>query len=70
MNVNVSGKCQLQPHQPGQHQRDQPDRQRGRRILDGDDLGVLGEDVGRPPTLGMVKFDIRDLGGRWQSRSG
>ena len=34
------------------------------RILDGDDLGVLREDVLRPPALRMVELDFRDFGGR------
>jgi hypothetical protein len=39
--VEGAGKAELQPHQPGQHQRHQADRDRGAGILDGDDLGVL-----------------------------
>ena len=43
--------AELQPHQPGQHQRDEADRKRRDRVLDRDDLGVLAEDVFRPPAL-------------------
>ena len=56
--------AELQPHQPGQHERDETDRKRGDRILDRDHLGVLAEYVSRPPAVGMVEFDVLDLGRR------
>ena len=62
--VEDAGEAELQPHQPGEHQRHQADGDRGPGILDGDDLGVLGEDVGRPPALRVIKLDVRDLGRR------
>ena len=56
-----AGEAELQPHQPGQHQRHQADADRGAAILDGDDLGVLREDVFRPPAMRMVEFDFLEL---------
>ena len=62
--VEEAGKAELQPDQPGEHQRDQADADRGAGILQRDDLGVLREDVGRPPALRVVELDLRNLGRR------
>ena len=59
-----AGKTQLHADQPGQHQRHRADGQRRPRILHGDDLGILGEDIFRPPAMRVVKFHLLDFGGR------
>ena len=59
-----AGKSQLQPHQPRQHQRDQPDGHRRDRVLDGDDFGVLRKDVLRPPAFRMIELDLPHFGRR------
>ncbi len=64
--IECAGEAELQPHQPGQHERHEADRDGGAGILDGDDLGVLREDVGRPPTVRMIQIDVRDFRGRYR----
>ncbi len=53
--------AELEADEPGQDQRHQADRGRGQRILDGDDFGVLREDVFRDPAMGMIKLDLFHL---------
>ncbi len=65
--IERAGKAELQAHQPGQHQRHHADRDGGSRILDGDDLGILGEDVFRPPAVRMVEVHLRHFG--WRNRA-
>ncbi len=61
MKAKRSGKPELQPHQPGQHQRHQADPDRGDRVLDGDDLGVLAPDVLADEGLRVVELDLCDF---------
>jgi hypothetical protein len=46
---------ELQPHHDRQYQGDQPDRDRGDRVLDGDDLVVLAPDVLRDESLRVMQ---------------
>ncbi len=55
---------QLQPHDPRQHQGHQPHRDRGDRVLDGDDFGVLAPDVLPDESFRMVELRLLDFG-RW-----
>ncbi len=59
-----AGPCQLKPDEPRQHQSNKSNRQRSDRVLDGDGLGVLREDVFRYPAMRMVKVYIWDFGRR------
>ncbi|MGY4336676.1 hypothetical protein ACVWW3_001582 [Bradyrhizobium sp. LM2.9] len=59
-----AGKSQLQSHQPRQHQGHETDGRGCKRVLDGDDLGVLRKDVLRPPAFRMVELDFRHFGRR------
>ena len=65
--VEGAGEAELQAHQPRQDQRDEADGDRSAAILDGDDLGVLREDVVRPPAVRMIELDFRHFGGRDRS---
>ena len=56
-----AGESKLQPHQPGKDKRNEADRNGCQRILDGDDFGVLAEDVGRPPAMRVIKLHIFDF---------
>ncbi len=53
---------ELQPHDSRQHQRHQPHGNRGDRVLNGDDLGVLAPDVFADEGLRMVELRLRDFG--------
>jgi len=56
--------AQLQPHQPRQDQRHQSNCNRRKRILHGNDFGVLAEDIFRDEALWMVEIHFRHFSRR------
>ena len=59
---------ELQPHEPREHQRHQPDRDRGHRVLDRDHLRVLAPDVLADEGLRVVELGLADLRSRCEFR--
>jgi hypothetical protein len=50
--------AELHAHHHGHRQRDEPDRDSGQRVLDGDDLVVLAPDVLRDESLRIVQVGV------------
>src|SRR5262249_52382049 len=59
-----TGETELKADQPGKDQRDKPNSERGDRVLNCDNLSVLGKNISLDPAVRMVKLNVWNFWGR------